>query len=82
MGPEMAKLWSLASGDWVKGLLVAALTTPLTIAYQSFNAGSLTLDWKAIGSAAAAGGIAYLLKNFATGSGGQLLSNTTPPPKQ
>lgn len=63
-----SKKFSLNAGDFLKGLLVAALTTPLTTLYTSLNAGTLTIDWKMLGIAAAAGGLSYLLKNFFTSS--------------
>jgi len=70
-------LWKVKLGDWGRGLVIAVLTTPLTIVYQSLMATPVTLifDWKAITGAALAGGIGYVLKNMATGSGGNLLSN-------
>jgi hypothetical protein len=70
-----SRLWSLQLSDWWKGLIVAVLTAPLTIIYQSISAGSLVLDWKAILLAGLAGGIAYLMKNIATGTKGRMLTN-------
>ncbi len=72
---DYSKLWALCSNDWIKGLIVAIITTPLTIIYQSVSAGTLIIDWKTIIAAALTGGIAYLLKNLSTGSGGQILTN-------
>lgn len=69
------KLGSLKLGDWGRGLLISIITAPLMIALQSFEAGSLVIDKRAIITAALAGGIAYLLKNLGTGSGGKVLSN-------
>ena len=72
-----ADLWTVKLGDWGRGLVIAVLTTPLTIIYQSITATPMTLvfDWKAILGGAVAGGIAYVLKNFGTGAGGKLLTN-------
>lgn len=50
--------------DLAKGLLIAVITTPLTIILESVNAGNLTFDWKHIGVVALSAGAAYLLKNF------------------
>ncbi len=75
------KLWTIKMGDWERGLVIAILTTPLTIIYDSVSTGALTFDWKKIIAAAVAGGIAYLLKNLLTGEGGKLLTNKTEPPK-
>ena len=69
------KLWSVKFSDWERGLVIAVLTAPLTIAYQSVSAGSLVFNWKAIITSALAGGIAYILKNLITGQGGNLLTN-------
>ena len=71
------KLWTLKLGDWERGLIIAVLTTPLTIIYQSLMQTPVTLvfDWKAILGAALAGGIAYILKNLGTGEKGKLLTD-------
>jgi hypothetical protein len=41
------------------------MTTPVTLVF----------NWKAIVGAAIAGGLGYILKNFATGANGNLLTN-------
>jgi len=71
------KLWTITLGDWERGLIVAVLTTPLTIIYQSVMQTPVTLvfDWKAILGGALAGGIAYILKNLGTGEKGKLLTD-------
>lgn len=71
------ELWTLKMSDWQRGLVVAILTTPLTIIYDTVTATPMTLtfDWKKILGTAIAGGVAYLLKNFVTGSQGKLLTN-------
>jgi hypothetical protein len=76
-GNVFTDLWKVKLGDWGRGLVIAVLTTPLTIVYQSLMATPVTLvfDWKAIIGAGLAGGIGYVLKNMATGAGGNLLSN-------
>ena len=71
------KLWTITLGDWERGLIIAILTTPLTIIYQSLmqTPVTLTFDWKAIVGAALAGMIAYILKNLGTGENGKILTN-------
>ncbi len=69
------RLGTIKLSDWWRGLIVAVATAPLTIIYQSVSAGTLIFDWKAIVTTALAGGIAYLMKNLATGSGGSILTN-------
>jgi len=64
---------NLNFNDFVKGLSVAVLTSVLTIVYDVVQTGSLTFDWKHIGTAAITTAIAYLLKNLFTNSTGTLL---------
>ncbi len=72
------KLGTIKLSDWSRGLIIAIIMAPLTIIYQSVSAGTLVFDWKAIVAAAMTGGVAYLLKNLGTGSGGKLLTNKVP----
>ena len=71
------QLWTVTLGDFGRGLVVAVLTAPLTIIYQSVTATPMVLvfDWKAILGAALAGGIGYVLKNLGTGRQGNMLTN-------
>lgn len=71
----MTKLFSLKLNDLWKGFIVAVLTAPLTIIYESLQAGSLNFDWPTIGKAALAAACAYLIKNFLTGTQGKMLTN-------
>ena len=73
------KLWTVKLGDFERGLIVAILTTPFTIIYDSVSTGALVFDWKKILAAAVAGGIGYILKNILTGAGGRILTNAKPP---
>lgn len=52
--------------DLLKGLLVATITAPITVIYTSVQAGTFTLDWKAIGLLALSGFLSYIVKNFLT----------------
>lgn len=52
--------------DLLRGLLMAVLTPVLVIVQQSIEGGELVFNWKAIGIAAVAGGVAYLIKNLFT----------------
>ena len=70
-----SKLWSIKLSDWQRGLIVAILTTPFTIVYDSVSTGSLVFDWKKILAAAIAGGVGYILKNLLTGTNGNFLTN-------
>ena len=68
-------LWTIKMTDWQRGLVVAILTTPFTIIYDSVSTGALTFDWRKVVAAAIAGGLGYLLKNLVTGQNGKLLTN-------
>jgi hypothetical protein len=52
--------------DLGKGLVMAILTPIMAVITQSLESGSFVFDWKTIGLSAAAGGFAYLVKNFFT----------------
>lgn len=71
-----SKQFWLNSKDFLRGLLMAVLTAPLTAIYTTIQAGSFTLDWKAIGLMASGGFLAYIIKNFFTPSAVKI----TPPP--
>lgn len=50
--------------DFGKGLIMAILTPATVIVIESLKLGTLTFNWEHIGSAALAGGVAYLTKNL------------------
>lgn len=52
--------------DAGKGLIIAVGSAAITIIENTLSTGSLTFNWKQIGCAALAAGIAYLGKNFFT----------------
>lgn len=70
----MSKYFSLNSADFIKGLILAVLTSVLTIVYNTLQAGSLVFDWKSIGTTALTTAIAYLMKNLLTNSDGKFLT--------
>ena len=57
--------------DLGKGLILAVLTSVMTIIYTTVQSGSLTFDWKLIGTTALTSAIGYLIKNLFTNSTGQ-----------
>lgn len=59
-----SKRFNLTAPDWVKALAVAVLSPIVPIIMQSLSNGSLTFDWKLIGTTALSAGVAYLAKNF------------------
>lgn len=64
---------SLNTKDFIKGLLLAVLTTVITIVYNSLQSGNLTFDWKSIGTTALTTALAYIMKNLLTNSNDQFL---------
>jgi hypothetical protein len=72
------ELWTVKLSDWQRALICAVLSGPLGIIYDSLQVTpiSFTFDWKAILRTAILGFIAYYGKNFMTGSGGKLLTNS------
>jgi hypothetical protein len=65
---------NLNSSDFIKGLIMAVLSTVITVVYQTVEAGSLTFDWKAIGTMALTSALAYIMKNLFTNSTGKLFA--------
>ena len=57
--------------DLGKGLILAVLTSVMTIIYTTVQAGSLVFDWKLVGTTALTSALGYLLKNLFTNSTGQ-----------
>ena len=57
--------------DLGKGLILAVLTSVMTIIYSTVEAGSLSFDWSLIGTTALTSALGYLLKNLLTNSTGQ-----------
>lgn len=58
------KRFNLNMSDWVRGLLVAVVTGPITIILDSLNQGTLTFNWKMIATVALSAGLSYILKNW------------------
>lgn len=69
----MSKFLNLNSSDFLKGLLMAVLSSVITVVYQTVEAGSLVFDWKAIGTIALTSALAYITKNLFTNSAGNIL---------
>jgi hypothetical protein len=70
----MSTFLNLNSSDFLKGLIMAVLSSVITVVYQTVEAGSLTFDWKAIGTIALTSGLAYIMKNLFTNSTGKLFA--------
>ena len=70
----MSTFLNLNTSDFIKGLLMAVLSSVITVVYQTVEAGSLTFDWKAIGTIALTTALAYIMKNLFTNSTGKLFA--------
>ena len=61
---------NLNTTDFLKGLLMAVLSSVITVVYQTVQTGSLVFDWKTIATMAITSGLAYIMKNLFTNSTG------------
>ena len=59
--------------DFIKGLIIAVLTSVLTIIHSTLENLSLTFDWKLIFTTAVTSALGYLVKNLLTNSEGKFL---------
>lgn len=66
-----SSIFTLNTNDFIKGLIMAVLSTVITVIYQTVEAGSLVFDWKSIGTMALTTALAYIMKNLFTNSAGQ-----------
>ena len=62
---------TLNTTDFLKGLIMAVLSSVITVVYQTVEAGSLVFDWTAIGTMALTTALAYIMKNLFTNSAGK-----------
>lgn len=69
----MADLFQLNYRDFVKGLLVAVLSSVLTLVYTTIQSGSLAFDYKQILLVAVSSGLGYVLKNLFSDNQGRFL---------
>lgn len=66
MQPEVIKSeqFTLNLRDVFRGLVIASLTSALVVIQNSVVSGAIVFNWSQIGTAAIAGGVGYLLKNW------------------
>jgi len=71
----MSRLWTLSTGDFLKGGIVAVISGILTFFVDLINTGGALTDLNVnmIGGVAIASGISYILKNFSTDENGKIL---------
>lgn len=70
-------IFTLNVQDWLKGLLVAVLGAVISVIQTSISAEIVTFDWHKIGTVALAAGLAYLSKQFFTGTPKTIQIDTT-----
>lgn len=58
--------FSLQARDFLKGLILAVVTSVLVVLQSTIEAGSLSFNWQQIGMVALGSIVAYLAKNFFT----------------
>jgi hypothetical protein len=63
---KTSNLYSIDLKDLLKGLIVAVGSAIVTTIQTSLQAGSLSFNWKLIGTVALGAGIAYISKNYFT----------------
>ena len=63
---KTSNLYSIDLKDLAKGLIVAVGSAIVTTIQTSLQSGSLSFNWKLIGTVALGAGIAYIGKNFFT----------------
>jgi hypothetical protein len=61
---QTSKQGAINMKDFLNSLLAAVVTPIIPIVTESLHAGSLTIDWKSIGIAAALGFVTWITKNF------------------
>lgn len=72
---QMSKLFSVGLQDFLHGLLIAVIGAVLAVVTNTLQAGTLTFDYKAIGTTAAIAALSYISKKFLTNSAGQVLTS-------
>jgi hypothetical protein len=69
-----SSIFTLNTNDFIKGLIIAVLTSVVTIVYQTVSTGSLAIDWKDIATVALSSALGYIMKNLLTNSAGKFLA--------
>lgn len=78
----MSGLGTVNAADWLKGLIMAAITAALTTIQQFVTNGIDSINWKVVGGTALAAAVAYIIKNISTDETGKVMgiSATAGPP--
>ena len=68
----MGKLFELTKNDFVKGLIVAIITAPLTVIIQALEGGN-EINFKTVGTVALIAFCSYIVKNLGTDEQGRFI---------
>ena len=69
-----SKFLTVGVTDFLHGLFIAVVGAVLTVVSQSLTTGSLTFDYKSIGTTAAIAGLSYVSKKFLSNNQGEILT--------
>ena len=69
-----SKIFTVGVTDFLHGLFIAIIGAVLTVVSTSLSAGSLTFDYKTIGTTAAIAGLSYVSKKFLSNNQGAILT--------
>lgn len=69
-----SKFLTVGATDFLHGLFIAVVGAILTVVTQSFSAGQVTLDYKAIGTTALIAGLSYISKKLLSNNQGAILT--------
>lgn len=72
---KLSQLFKLNALDFLKGLLLAVLSSVLTVIYDTVNTGSLDFNSQKLLLVAIASASGYILNRFISNSNGQLLKS-------
>jgi hypothetical protein len=70
---KLSNYLSLNTIDYIKGLVVAILSSIATVIYNSVQANELTFNWTQIKMVAMCSALSYICKNLMTNSQNQML---------
>lgn len=77
-----SKQFWLNARDYLRALVVASVSAPLSIILSSISAGKFIIDWTSMWHLALASGAAYLIKNFFTPAQTVITHDAQPVPTQ
>jgi hypothetical protein len=70
-----SKLWTVKMTDAERMFVIAVFSAPIGILYDWATVVNYEFSWNGLIKGAVAGGLGYIIKNFITGSNGNILTN-------